>query len=660
VARTAVRALAALAVLASLVLAPGAAGAQTASGVDGRQLWVQLFEGGGTRGGGRNTIEFVYTGDAAAVRNLQVSENGSPVTLDGPPGRLTRDRGVVFVIDSGKGMNQANLLPEVRDTILRVVRQYRTMPVEYAIVQAGDRADTRVDFTKDTTRIENALRSIGPTDGSAIWGGMNLAASMLGERTRLQPNVVLISADNDKNVTTSPVARSSVVANAVMLQQVLYTGEGTQLVDGESYELLAQATGAQLAPVSDREAFNTLLARNVEVIAERQYTASWPSAVPDGDPLHLEVGVADQGDRIDVLAGRGVYQGWAQLHPEIGAKQATIPLADNKVALALALLLALAGVAGVAYALTTALVQEDLSNVLQPYADAYGLIDGDTDNGGGGGGGGGSGLAKNALIQRAVALTEQVAENQGLLTRAEAALERANLPLRAGEALFGYVIVVLVLTFVPLILTRNILSGLLFGMLGAIIPTFTVSYIAKKRRKNFMGQLPDTLSLLSGTLKAGYSLMQGVEAVSQEVPEPMGLELRRVVTESRLGRPLEESLEASADRMDSPDFAWAVMAIRIQREVGGNLAELLLTVADTMIARERLRRDVAALTAEGRVSAYMLAGMPPILTAVMYVLNKEYVSTLFTDGLGIGMVVLAVFSMIVGFYWMKKIITIEI
>ena len=104
--------------------------------------------------------------------------------------------------------------------------------------------------------------------------------------------------------------------------------------------------------------------------------------------------------------------------------------------------------------------------------------------------------------------------------------------------------------------------------------------------------------------------MQGVEAVSQEVEDPMGSELRRVVTESRLGRPLEESLDGVAERMDSPDFAWAVMAIRIQREVGGNLSELLLTVADTMTQRERLRRDVAALTAEGRMSAIVLGLLP--------------------------------------------------
>ncbi len=137
-----------------------------------------------------------------------------------------------------------------------------------------------------------------------------------------------------------------------------------------------------------------------------------------------------------------------------------------------------------------------------------------------------------------------------------------------------------------------------------------VSFLAGRRRKKFLSQLPDTLQLLSGTLRAGYSLMQGVEAVSQEVEDPMGHELRRVVTESRLGRPLEESLDGVAERMDSADFSWAVMAIRIQREVGGNLSELLLTVADTMTQRERLRRDVRALTAEGRMSAIVLGLLP--------------------------------------------------
>jgi tight adherence protein B len=183
---------------------------------------------------------------------------------------------------------------------------------------------------------------------------------------------------------------------------------------------------------------------------------------------------------------------------------------------------------------------------------------------------------------------------------------------------------------------------------------------AKRRRKKFMSQLPDTLQLLSSTLRAGYSLMQGVEVVSQEVAEPMGHELRRVCTEARLGRPLEEALEECSDRMGSPDFAWAVMAIRIQREVGGNLSELLLTVAETMTQRERLRRDVAALTAEGKMSAIVLGILPVGLGLVMWAMSPDYMGVLIEDRLGNFLLGGSTLLALVGFWWMKKTIEIDI
>ena len=201
-------------------------------------------------------------------------------------------------------------------------------------------------------------------------------------------------------------------------------------------------------------------------------------------------------------------------------------------------------------------------------------------------------------------------------------LERANLPLRPAEALFFYLAGVAV---VALLLVRDRWPNPGRRLIGVgrswrCIPPAVLSFLAQPAPQgSSTAQLPDTLQLLAGTLRAGYSLMQGVEAVSQEVAEPMGQELRRVVTEARLGRPLEEALDGVAERMESGDFAWAVMAIRIQREVGGNLAELLLTVAETMTERERLRRDVNALTAEGRVSAIVLGILPVGLGLFMYV-----------------------------------------
>jgi tight adherence protein B len=290
--------------------------------------------------------------------------------------------------------------------------------------------------------------------------------------------------------------------------------------------------------------------------------------------------------------------------------------------------------------------------VLQPYSEGYGPQD-DLDGEGDGS------YAKTAIIQRAVEVTEQFADSQGYLAKAEASLERANLPLRAGEALFFYAAIIVIATIVGFAL-GGFVVGLVIGGFAAIIPLAAVSFLANRRRKQFLALLPDTLQLLSGTLRAGYSLMQGVEAISEEVSDPMGQELRRVVTEARLGRPLEESLEGVAERMDSPDFSWTVMAIRIQREVGGNLSELLLTVADTMTQRERLRRDVAALTAEGRISAIVLACLPIGLGIMMYVINPTYMSKLFNDTLGNIMLGIAILGMLVGFAWMKKIINIEI
>ena len=154
--------------------------------------------------------------------------------------------------------------------------------------------------------------------------------------------------------------------------------------------------------------------------------------------------------------------------------------------------------------------------------------------------------------------------------------------------------------------------------------------------------------------------MQGVEAVSQEVSEPMGRELRRVVTEARLGRPLEEALDGVAARMESGDFAWAVMAIRIQREVGGNLAELLVTVAETMTERERLRRDVNALTAEGKVSAIVLGILPVGLGLFIYTANPGYMDPLFDQTIGKILLFGSILLAFVGFWWMKKTIEIDI
>ena len=162
----------------------------------------------------------------------------------------------------------------------------------------------------------------------------------------------------------------------------------------------------------------------------------------------------------------------------------------------------------------------------------------------------------------------------------------------------------------------NLIIGVIFMVLGALGPWMYLGFKRSRRKKAFERLLPDTLQLMAGSLAAGLSLAQSVDTIVRDGTEPVAGEFRKVLIETRLGLSLETALQGVADRFQSKDFEWVVMAINIQRQVGGNLAELLKTVAATMREREYIRRQVAALAAEGKLSAMVLGGLPPALPAL--------------------------------------------
>ena len=157
------------------------------------------------------------------------------------------------------------------------------------------------------------------------------------------------------------------------------------------------------------------------------------------------------------------------------------------------------------------------------------------------------------------------------------------------------------------------------------MPWLYLGFKRSRRLKAFNAQLAGCLQLMAGSLQAGLSLAQALDTVVREGTEPLAGEFRRALVETRLGVPIEDALESIGERMESADFEWTVMAIRIQREVGGNLAELLLNVAATLRERDYLRRQVKSLSAEGRFSAYILLALPPVHHAVHEcVTNPDY------------------------------------
>jgi tight adherence protein B len=200
-----------------------------------------------------------------------------------------------------------------------------------------------------------------------------------------------------------------------------------------------------------------------------------------------------------------------------------------------------------------------------------------------------------------------------------------------------------------------------FGFVSvAALPMLTLRFLAARRKKRFAMLLPDALTTLAGSLRAGRSVGQAMDALSRELADPMGRELRKVVAETRLGRSLHDALSDAAVRIDSPDFRWTVLAMQIQAEVGGNLAELLDQVAATVRERSRMKGEVKALTAEGRASAMMLVILVPGLGLFMAAINSAYMAPLITTT--IGRVLLIVSGVMIGggYFWMSRMVKIDV
>jgi tight adherence protein B len=268
--------------------------------------------------------------------------------------------------------------------------------------------------------------------------------------------------------------------------------------------------------------------------------------------------------------------------------------------------------------------------------------------------------ARIPLLRRFVSGAEDIARDRGFINQIETALDQANLPLRPGEAIAGIIGIAAVVGVIFMVLQQSAIWGAIAAAAILGVSVFVIQGIASRHKTKFENQLPDTLNLLSTSLRSGYSLLQAVEAVASEAPEPTAREFGRAMNETRLGRSPVAALKQVADRMESVDFDWAVLAISIQREVGGNLAEVLQTAADTMLQRNRLRREMKALTAEGRVSAIVLGSLPFFLFLFLFTTRRDYLQPMLESTWGLVALGGAFGLLLVGIFWLSRIVKVEV
>jgi tight adherence protein B len=219
----------------------------------------------------------------------------------------------------------------------------------------------------------------------------------------------------------------------------------------------------------------------------------------------------------------------------------------------------------------------------------------------------------------------------------------------------------LVLAVLLTLLIGTPLAGIPIGVLaGWLSMRLIVSYRISRRRAAFADQLPDVLQLVAGALQSGFSLPQSLDAVVRENSQPAAGEFSRALAETRIGAELEVAMNKVADRMNSTDLRWTVMAIGIQRQVGGNLVEVLRNTVDTMRERAQVRRQVRALSAEGRLSAYILIALPLLMAAYMFLVRADYIRPLYTTAAGLTMLIGSAVLIVVGSIWMRNIIKLEV
>jgi len=259
--------------------------------------------------------------------------------------------------------------------------------------------------------------------------------------------------------------------------------------------------------------------------------------------------------------------------------------------------------------------------------------------------------AARAGVQRLLAA-------RGRTAAGEAALERAGVSTPLADVVLLIGVATLVLAAAGAALSGP-LPALLLAVAGPLGAKALLGYRTGRRQAAFADQLDDSLQLMASSLRAGHSLLRALDSVSHEAASPTAEEFARIVNETRVGRDLADALDEVAARTASQDFTWVAQAIAIHREVGGNLAEVLDSVGHTIRERNAIRRQVKALSAEGKLSAAVLMALPVGVTAFLSITNPSYLAK-FTQSLtGYAMVATAVLMMIVGALWLKKTVAIK-
>lgn len=249
--------------------------------------------------------------------------------------------------------------------------------------------------------------------------------------------------------------------------------------------------------------------------------------------------------------------------------------------------------------------------------------------------------------------------NEKNAKKLEMELIKADIPINAQELLVIKLLSSTSISFLFYALSKNFIIMLIVFIILWNVPKFIIANRKKERIKQFDSELNEGIMIISNSLKAGYSFLQAVSVVVEETKDPFSKEFRKLLKEMSLGIPEEEALKNLLGRMESEDLRLIMNAILIQKDIGGNLSEILDNISETIRERQKIQGELKTLTAQGKLSGIIVTLIPIFLGAIIYLLNKPYIILLFTTHIGLGMIGTSIFNQFLGVIMIRKIINID-
>jgi tight adherence protein B len=506
------------------------------------------------------------------------------------------------------------------------------------VVAFGSRAVQLSPFSASTAEADDALRTltVDKNNGTALYDALQLSANALGNQDGRSRVVVLLTDGKD---VSSKVSLANALATAHSAATLVYPiAIGGDSATTAPLRQMASETGGSFKSAASSSSLSAVYS-SIAGELKRTWRVEYVTAARPGEQLHLRVSLNPEGAASTNFTVPGDVQG-----PDVAGSPLPSPLYSPFGGLVLTMLVAFLVLTACGFLFASAKgswVKTRLAPHVEGTRKQRKRQKGER-------------LAALAGLFRA---TEQAFAHRRVWLKLQRKLERADLPLRTVE--FAYLIVgcgFLVGVFAALS-GRPSLQILIAFVVGGAMPYGFVAFKAKRRMAAFEDQLPDLLVTLAASLKAGHSFKQGIQTVVDEGQEPASKELGRVITDTRLGRPMDEALAETAERIGSNNFGFVITAVTIQRQVGGSLAGLFDMVADTVRQRQQFARKIKGLTAMGRASAYVLIGLPFFVALALTLLNPSYMHPLYATSTGHTLIMVGLMMMAFGSLILRKLVS---